>query len=75
MLVVRMTDGTYTTWITVKVSTTGGTFLAKQPTSLLNRSTSIPRVVSPFTAQGGPTARGTSYFRKLWNRGKGGLYF
>jgi len=75
MLVVRMTDGTYTTWITVKASTTGGTFLAKQPTSLLNRSTSIPRVVSPFTAQGGPTARGTSYFRKLWNRGKGGLYF
>jgi hypothetical protein len=75
MLAVRMTDGTYSMWITVKVSTTDGTFVAKQVTSLLNRSTSIPRVASPFTAQGGPTARGTSYFRKLWNRGKGGLYF
>ena len=75
MLAVRKTDGAYSMWITVRVSIKGGTFLAKQPTSLLNRSTSIPRVVSPFTGQGGPTARGTSYFRKLWNRGKGGLYF
>jgi len=67
MVAVRVTDGTYSMWIIVKWFIIGGTFLANQPTSLSNRSTSIPRVVSK--------SKRDFIFSETLEPGKGELYF